>query len=156
EIQLHRADDPANRARFVREAEITGALEHPGVIPVYALGSHPDGRPYYAMRLVRGETLKVAIEQYHALPVTDRPAELRRLLGRGIDVCNAIAYAHSRGVVHRDLKPANVLLGPFGETLVVDWGLAKAGLGRHAADDATTDPTIHPSGSTEATRAGAA
>jgi serine/threonine-protein kinase len=156
EIQLHRADDPANRSRFLREAEITGALEHPGVIPVYALGTHPDGRPYYAMRLVRGETLKVAIEQLHALPVADRPAELRRLLGRLIDVCNAIAYAHSRGVVHRDLKPANVLLGPFGETLVVDWGLAKAGLGRHAADDATTDPTIHPSGSSEATRAGAA
>jgi serine/threonine-protein kinase len=157
EIQLHRADDPANRARFVREAEITGALEHPGVIPVYALGSHPDGRPYYAMRLVRGETLKVAIEQYHALPAADRPAELRRLLGRVIDVCNAIAYAHSRGVVHRDLKPANVLLGPFGETLVVDWGLAKAGLGRHAADDATTDPTIHPSSASgQPTRAGAA
>jgi serine/threonine-protein kinase len=157
EIQLHRADDPTSRARFVREAEITGALEHPGVIPVYALGTHPDGRPYYAMRLVRGETLKTAIERHHGLPAADRPAELRRLLRRLVDVCNAIAYAHSRGVVHRDLKPANVLLGPFGETLVVDWGLAKAGLGRPAADDATTDPTIHPSApGGEATRAGAA
>jgi len=157
EIQPHRADDPASRARFVREAEITGALEHPGVIPVYGLGTHPDGRPYYAMRFVRGETLKAAIERYHGLPAADRPVELRRLLGRLVHVCNAIAYAHSRGVVHRDLKPANVLLGPFGETLVVDWGLAKAGLGRHAADDATTDPTVHPSSeSGEPTRVGSA
>jgi tetratricopeptide (TPR) repeat protein/tRNA A-37 threonylcarbamoyl transferase component Bud32 len=156
EIQLHRADDPASRARFVREAEITGALEHPGVIPVYALGAHPDGRPYYAMRFVRGETLKAAIDRHHALPPAARPAELRRLLGRLIDVCNAVAYAHSRGVVHRDLKPANVLLGPFGETLVVDWGLAKAGVGRHTDDDATTDPTVRPSGSDAPTRPGSA
>jgi tetratricopeptide (TPR) repeat protein/tRNA A-37 threonylcarbamoyl transferase component Bud32 len=142
EIQAHRADEPASRARFVREAEITGALEHPGIIPVYGLGTYRDGRPFYAMRFVRGKSLKDAIDQYQKAPT---PAELRRLAGRLIDVCNAVAYAHSRGVVHRDLKPQNVMLGPFGETLVVDWGLAKAGLERPARDaDATTDPTIRP------------
>jgi tetratricopeptide (TPR) repeat protein/tRNA A-37 threonylcarbamoyl transferase component Bud32 len=142
EIQPHRADEPGSRARFVREAEITGALEHPGVIPVYGLGTYRDGRPYYAMRFVRGESLKVAIDRYHLTPTA---GELRRLVGRLVDVCNAVAYAHSRGVVHRDLKPQNVMLGPFGETLVVDWGLAKAGVERPAGDrDATTDPTIRP------------
>jgi eukaryotic-like serine/threonine-protein kinase len=159
EIQLHRADDPISRARFVREAEITGALEHPGIIPVYGLGTHPDGRPYYAMRFVRGETLKAAIERYHDGGANE-PAELRRLLRRLIDACNAVAYAHSRGVVHRDLKPANILLGPFGETLVVDWGLAKAGVDRVRPDPAnaeTTDPTVRPSGSDVGpTQAGAA
>jgi serine/threonine-protein kinase len=145
QIQPHRADDPSSQARFVREAEITGALEHPGVIPVYGLGTYADGRPYYAMRFVRGESLKDAIDRYHKAP---EPPELRRLIARLIDVCNAIAYAHSRGVVHRDLKPQNVMLGPFGETLVVDWGLAKAGVGRApgAADaDVTTDPSVRPS-----------
>jgi eukaryotic-like serine/threonine-protein kinase len=144
EIQPRRADDPGSRARFVREAEITGALEHPGIIPVYGLGAYPDGKPYYAMRFIRGESLKAAIDRYHAGPTS---LELRRLIRRLIDVCNAVGYAHSRGVVHRDLKPENVMLGPFGETLVVDWGLAKAGIDRPAGDpntDATTDPTIHP------------
>src|SRR5436305_1669917 len=78
EIQPHRADDAASRARFLREAEITGALEHPGVIPVYGLGTHPDGRPYYAMRLVRGETLKAAIERFHGEgPTAGRPLDRR-------------------------------------------------------------------------------
>ena len=124
------ADDPDSRHRFVMEAEITGGLEHPGIVPVYGLGNYADGRPYYAMRFIRGESLKEAIEQFHADQGLKkdhgrRALELRKLLRRFIDVCNAIDYAHSRGVLHRDLKPSNVVLGTHGETLVVDWGLAK-------------------------------
>src|SRR5205814_2484662 len=111
-----------------------------------------DGRPYYAMRFVRGETLKAAIDRYHA-GGAGRTAELRRLLRRLIDACNAVAYAHSRGVVHRDLKPANILLGPYGETLVVDWGLAKVvGRGEGAAHAGAVEATLQPvaaSGSSE-------
>jgi tetratricopeptide (TPR) repeat protein/tRNA A-37 threonylcarbamoyl transferase component Bud32 len=134
EIQQERADDPASRVRFVLEAEITGRLEHPGIVPVYGLGAYPGGRPYYAMRLIRGESLQAAVERFHAAgqPGRDRgerALQYRQLLRRFIDVCNAVAYAHSRGVIHRDLKPANVMLGKYGETLVVDWGLAKAGAG---------------------------
>jgi serine/threonine-protein kinase len=147
-IQEEHADDPDSRSRFLLEAEITGRLEHPGVVPVYGLGRYEDGRPYYAMRLVRGETLKEAIERFHGAegPARD-PAEralaLRALLGRFVDVCDAVAYAHSRGVLHRDLKPGNIMLGPYGETLVVDWGLAKAA-GRPDGIPGSTDGTIRP------------
>jgi serine/threonine-protein kinase len=131
EIRLGHADHPDSRARFVREAEVTGQLEHPGVVPVYSLGAYADGRPYYAMRFIRGDSLQQAIEAFHRAdgPGRDpgeRALSLRQLLGRFVDVCNAIAYAHSRGVLHRDLKPGNIMLGQYGETLVVDWGLAKA------------------------------
>jgi eukaryotic-like serine/threonine-protein kinase len=141
EIQHKHADQPTSRARFLLEAEITGALEHPGIVPVYGLGHYPDGRPFYAMRLVRGDNLADAIRRFHRSesPGCDpgaRALEFRKLLGRFVDVCNAIAYAHSRGVLHRDLKPDNVMLGKYGETLVVDWGLAKA-IGR-------ADPSLHP------------
>src|SRR5262249_17808615 len=84
-----------------------------------------DGRPYYAMRLIRGETLAAAVARFHATPGRFESMEFRQLLGRFVAVCQAVAYAHSRGVLHRDLKPGNVMLGPFGETLVLDWGLAK-------------------------------
>ena len=123
-----RADDPTSRFRFLVEAEITGGLEHPGIVPVYGLGTYGDGRPYYAMRFIRGESLKEAIEQFHspaAAADRSRDLELRKLLRRFLDVCNAIEYAHSRGVLHRDIKPANIIVGKHGETLVVDWGLAK-------------------------------
>ncbi len=131
EIQARHADDPFSRDRFLLEAEITGGLEHPGIVPVYALGSGPDGRPYYAMRFIRGDSLKEAIEAFHRADNTNRvdpgskELAFRQLLGRFIDVCNAIEYAHSRGVLHRDLKPGNIMIGKYGETLVVDWGLAK-------------------------------
>ena len=106
-------------------------------MPVYGLGHYADGRPFYAMRFIHGDSLKDAIERFHE--ADEQPGrdpggatlELRELLGRFIDVCNAIAYAHSRGVLHRDLKPGNIMLGKYGETLVVDWGLAKA-VGRAA------------------------
>jgi serine/threonine protein kinase/tetratricopeptide (TPR) repeat protein len=143
------ADDPASRQRFVAEAEITGGLEHPGVVPVYGLGTYGGGRPYYAMRFIRGDSLKEAIEHFHrddALqnPPGRRSLELRKLLRRFLDVCNAVDYAHSRGVIHRDIKPANIILGRHGETLVVDWGLAKV-VGR--ADSSAGEQTIAPSSS---------
>ena len=132
QILPEHADLPTHRARFVQEAEITGRLEHPGVVPVYSLGSDQSGRPYYAMRLVPGDTLKEAIHRFHSSGGTpgrglanEQSMEFRRLLGRFLDVCNTVGYAHSRGVIHRDLKPSNIMLGPYGETLVVDWGLAK-------------------------------
>jgi serine/threonine-protein kinase len=143
EIRPERAGDAASRQRFVLEAEITGGLEHPGVVPVYGLGSYADGRPYYAMRFIQGDTLQEAIRRFHADgPAAARGIAFRELLGRFVDICQAVAYAHSRGVLHRDLKPANVMLGRYGETLVVDWGLAKP-LGRRDAGDGG-EATLRP------------
>ncbi len=161
------ADDPVSRQRFVLEAEVTGGLEHPGIVPVYGLGTYGSGRPYYAMRFIKGDSLKEAIEAFHrpAHEISPSPPRgegarragegaggavascdlaLRKLLRRFLDVCNAIDYAHSRGVIHRDIKPANIILGKHGETLVVDWGLAKS-IGR--ADPSAGEQTIAPSSS---------
>ncbi|MFM9959729.1 MAG: WD40 repeat domain-containing serine/threonine protein kinase [Planctomycetaceae bacterium] len=162
EIRPKLASHPDVRSRFLREGRITGDLEHPGVVPVYSLSQYPDGRPYYAMRFIRGKSLKQAIQEFHAshateavgpksaavlkpqpaptTPTAEQPDDLvsdndadglkfdslEKLIRRLITVCETIAYAHSRGVVHRDLKPDNIMLGKFGETYVVDWGLAKA------------------------------
>jgi serine/threonine protein kinase/TolA-binding protein/soluble cytochrome b562 len=129
QIRAERADDSVSRARFLREAEITGGLEHPGIVPVYGLGRHGDGRPFYTMRFIRGESLREAIARFHGARPGRSDAEanlaLRRLLRRFTDACNAIDYAHGRGVLHRDIKPSNIIVGKHGETLVVDWGLAK-------------------------------
>jgi serine/threonine protein kinase len=130
EIQTQHAFSPESRSRFLLEAEVTGGLEHPGIVPVYGLGKYADGRPFYAMRFIRGGSLQEAIARFHRADKKgrnpwERSLALRQLLGRFIDVCNAIAYAHSRSVLHRDLKPGNIMLGQYGETLVVDWGLAK-------------------------------
>jgi serine/threonine protein kinase/tetratricopeptide (TPR) repeat protein len=205
EIKPQYAGNRNSQERFLLEGEITGSLEHPGIVPIYGMGRYNDGRPYYAMRFVHGESLEEAIRRYHDhLPLSPTTGEMatdprgpaadkvapggleatisledarkaktiaattqadvaatqakeqpanravkatkdelgeriiafRELLSRFIAVCNAIAYAHSRGVIHRDLKPANILLAKYGETLVVDWGLAKAA-GR--ADQAVSD-----------------
>jgi WD40 repeat protein/tRNA A-37 threonylcarbamoyl transferase component Bud32 len=140
-IQDAHADHPECRIRFVREAEITGKLEHPGIVPVYGVGETTEGRPFYAMRLIQGETLQEAIRRYHRTPhPRNKPdLELRRLLGRFVAVCNAMAYAHSQGVIHRDLKPENIMLGDYGETIVVDWGLAKS-VWRAEEEVGTTTP----------------
>jgi WD40 repeat protein/serine/threonine protein kinase len=105
--------------RFLREARVTGQLEHPNIVPVYELGQRADGTVYYTMKLVRGRTLARAIREAGDL------AGRLKLLPHLVDLCQAVAYAHSRGVVHRDLKPENVMLGEFGETVLLDWGLAK-------------------------------
>ncbi len=148
------ADNLNYRSKFLIEAEITGGLEHPGIVPVYGLGTYEDGRPYYAMRFIRGDSLKEAIAAFHADPAHKsdpgaRSLALRKLLRRFVDVCNAIEYAHSRGVLHRDIKPGNVMVGNHGETLVVDWGLAKP-LGR--SEPGSGERSLVPStssGSTE-------
>jgi tetratricopeptide (TPR) repeat protein/tRNA A-37 threonylcarbamoyl transferase component Bud32 len=149
EIKGKYAQDPESRARFLLEAEVTGSLEHPGIVPIYSLGNYPDGRPFYAMRFVPGDSLQDALEVFHRAdgPKRDpgqRSLELRKLLGRFLAVCDAVAYAHSRGVLHRDLKPANILVGPYGETLVVDWGLAKTG-GDTPQSGLDTEPALRPS-----------
>jgi serine/threonine-protein kinase len=153
EIQDRFADRPDARGRFLREAEITGNLEHPGVVPVYGLGAYPDGRPYYATRFIRGESMQEAIERFHKADSDPRrdPGErslaLRDLLGRFVAVCHAVAYAHSRGVIHRDLKPANCMLGEYGETLVVDWGLARLLDQPHGEKTTAERPILAGSGS---------
>ena len=107
-------------ARFLREARITARLQHPNIVPVHEIGARDDGRLYYTMRYVRGRTLA------DALAACASPGDRLRWMDAYASVCHAIAYAHSQGVVHRDLKPANVMVGAFGETVVLDWGLAKA------------------------------
>ena len=141
-IQPSHARYGPSRRRFLYEAEITGRLEHPGVVPVYGLGADAAGQIVYAMRFVRGETLEQAIVRFHGKRQGDKPTSsqeetdptvasafaslhFRQLLQRFIAVCNTIGFAHSRGLLHRDLKPANIMLGDYGETLVMDWGLAK-------------------------------
>src|SRR5262249_44807172 len=114
-------------ARFLEEAQITGQLEHPGIVPVYELVRSPEGQSFYTMRFVRGRTLAEAAKAHHERRAAGRagPLELRELLTAFQGGCNAVAYAHGGGVLHRDLKGQNVGLGDFGEVMVLDWGLAK-------------------------------
>jgi hypothetical protein len=106
--------------RFVEEAQIGGQLQHPGIAPVYELGQFADRRPFFSMKLVKGETLSRLLASR-----ADLAAERGRFIGIFEQVCQTMAYAHSRGVIHRDLKPANIMVGAFGEVQVMDWGLAK-------------------------------
>lgn len=109
----------ASSTAFLREARATARLQHPGIVPVYDLGRRPDGTPFYTMKYLRGRTLSAAIHARKSLK------ERLELLGAFVDICQAVAYAHNQGVIHRDLKPANVMVGEFGETVVLDWGLAR-------------------------------
>jgi eukaryotic-like serine/threonine-protein kinase len=125
----NRAADPAEYWRLEREAAITSRLEHPGIVPVYAVRGGGSDQPFYVMKFVEGETFRVAVDRLFAGEVRPSAAfyqglPFRKLLQRLIDVCNTVAFAHGRGIVHRDIKPGNIMLGPFGETLLVDWGLA--------------------------------
>jgi serine/threonine protein kinase len=119
-LKTEHVGKPAAEQRFVEEAQVGGQLQHPGILPVYDLGRFDDGRPFFAMKLVKGDTV--------ADKLTERPgpaADLGKFLQDFLKVCRTVAYTHSRGVIHRDLKPSNVMVGSFGEVLVMDWGLAK-------------------------------
>ena len=137
-------------ARFVHEAQLQAQLSHPGVVAVHERGELPDGRPYLVMPEVRGHTLQLAIRDH----IEPNPAGLRRLAGAFAAVCETTAYAHSRSVIHRDLKPDNVMLGPFGETLVLDWGLGTLLNDVHEAFDAPLAPISTERGGTLATQPG--
>lgn len=112
--------------RFLNEAQITGQLEHPGIVSVYEMGEAPNGLPFYAMKFLDGETLADVISKHRAMPEGETKRQsLRRILQRYLDICNTLAFSHENGIIHRDLKPANVMVGQFGETVVLDWGLAR-------------------------------
>jgi serine/threonine-protein kinase len=113
-------DEPRTVQRFVEEAQIGGQLQHPGVVPIYEAGRLPDQRPYFTMKLVEGRTLAALLKERKG-PADDLP----RFLKIFEQICQTLAYAHSKGVIHRDLKPLNVMVGAFGEVQVMDWGLAK-------------------------------
>ena len=128
EIRPERSGSSGVWARFLAEARITGQLEHPGIVPIYELARKgADQRPYYTMRFVRGLTLGDSIRAYHDRREKGEatPLELASLAGAFLSVCQAMAYAHSRGIIHRDLKGQNIVLGDYGEVMVLDWGLAK-------------------------------
>ena len=148
--------DPASRARFLLEAEVTSRLEHPGVVPVYGLGQTKNGHPFYAMRFIEGETLDAAIQRYHDCPRadagrSDRERQFNDLLLRFVAVCQTIAYAHNRGIIHRDIKPVNILLGRYGQTIVVDWGLALP-VGRQGVFKDSEERTLMPSSGSDSNR----
>ncbi|MBI5364725.1 MAG: serine/threonine protein kinase [Planctomycetes bacterium] len=137
--------DPSTLARFLEEAQVTGQLDHPGIVPVHELGLDAEGRVYFTMRLVHGRDLEAIF--------TDVAREkdgwtVPRALGVLLKACEAMAYAHDRGVVHRDLKPANVMVGRFGEVYVMDWGLARVRghVDRHAARPRPESSTPHDGG----------
>lgn len=127
ELRPDRGADEQSLRRFVKEAQITGQLEHPNIVPVYELSSSGKDGLFYTMRFLRGRTLREAIREYHSKRKGGGTGslELRHLLQAFAGICNAIAYAASKGVVHRDLKPGNIMMGSFGEVVVLDWGLAK-------------------------------
>jgi WD40 repeat protein/serine/threonine protein kinase len=118
-------------ARFLREAEITGQLDHPGIVPVHEIGTDEHGRVYFTMRLVEGESLGAVLEKMNKGDATWTQTRVVDVL---VKICETLAFAHSRGVVHRDLKPANIMVGRFGETYVMDWGLAKVLPGKSLPD----------------------
>jgi serine/threonine-protein kinase len=139
-LQQRHGGDPELVRRFREEAQVTGQLQHPGIPPVHEVGTLPDGRPFLAMKLIRGQTLEALLAQ--------RPspaAELPRFLAVFEQVAQTLAYAHSRGVIHRDLKPANVMVGAFGEVQVMDWGLAKV-LGAGEREEETAEASVIATG----------
>jgi serine/threonine-protein kinase len=163
-------NNPEIVRRFLEEAQIAGQLQHPGIVPVYDVGQLDDDRPYFAMKLVKGRTLAEMLAEPPVGHVSNvpgeearskrAPQELARLLDVFAQVCNAMAYAHDRGVIHRDLKPANVMVGSFGEVQVMDWGLAKvlnlASRERQRPEEETyPTPVVDAPGTPEQTQAGA-
>jgi serine/threonine protein kinase/formylglycine-generating enzyme required for sulfatase activity len=133
-------ESPA-RSRFVDEAKATAQLDHPSIVPVHDAGELPDGRMFFAMKLVRGTNLEQVLDKARFVGAQAKP--LSHLLQAFLRVCEAVAFAHARGVLHRDLKPQNIMLGEFGEVYVMDWGLFKLGLTTDAARD-TVEPESSP------------
>ena len=129
EIKPEFADVAEARRRFIFEAEVTASLEHPGIVPIHGLGRDDGGRPFYAMKFIRGSSLHQEIAELHdeeaGLSGSVRARKLRNCIQQIIAVCTTVEYAHSRGVLHRDIKPKNIMIGKHGETLLVDWGVAK-------------------------------
>ena len=126
-IRPDRESAPVNRKQFQVEAKVTGSLDHPGVTPVCGIGETPSGQPFYVMRFLPGDSLADRVKRYEVdneLSESDRAVEFRKMLVSFVSVCKTIAYAHSRGILHRDIKPENIMMGLYGETVVVDWGLA--------------------------------
>lgn len=159
-IRSDRVVDASGRARFLHEARIAGRHEHPGIVPVHDLIGTEGGRPFYVMRYVGGQSLAQALRAFHHPEANPRPPgehglALRSFLAQFIDICNAISYSHSIGVIHRDVKPANVMLGQFGETQLVDWGLGKvlgqtddgSGLSSSSSSVSGEDPELTVAGS---------
>ncbi|HZN34675.1 MAG TPA: protein kinase [Pirellulaceae bacterium] len=137
------ANDPDCLASFRAEREITARMQHPGIVPVYGVGQLPGGRPFYVMRYIKGRSLKEAIADFYAraaaMTRTQRELEFHKLLSSFVAACHTVAYAHNRCVINRDLKPEHIMLGRYGETLVVDWGLAM----RVAPPNAKSDPSAN-------------
>lgn len=142
-----RAGDPSFRARFVREARLAAQLQHPNILPVYDLGLSEEGDLYFAMKRVHGRTLEDIIRGLRrGEDELEERFPLPRLLGMFGQICQAVHYAHTRGVLHRDLKPANIMIGSFGEIVLMDWGLAKRipplpSTERHLFDDHPLEPS---------------
>ena len=157
ELRPERAGSPPALARFVEEAKITGQLQHPSIVPVYEfVPTTGDAPAFYTMRFIKGRTLADAVHVYHrerAAGTTDS-LMLRALLGNFVAVCNSVAYAHSRKVLHRDLKPQNIVLGDFGEVIVLDWGLAKL-TGQKDPTASLVSVSVGPAGSRDETAQGA-
>ena len=130
--------DPETIARFFREAHIQGRLDHPSIVPVHDLGTDRDGNPYFVMKRLTASTLAEVLTRRSTDQIIRDKWPRRQLLARFVDVCLAVEFAHTRGVVHRDLKPANIMLGDFGEVYVLDWGLARV------IEDSRRSQPIHP------------
>src|SRR5262249_5242748 len=125
-LHPHLAQSEYMKSRFLREARVTAQLQHPATVPVYEIGQDVEGRLYFTMKKVEGDTLREILDKQS---LGDQQAiatyKLERMLGTIIQVCNALSYAHNHGVVHRDVKPENILIGSFGEVMLLDWGVAK-------------------------------
>lgn len=134
------ADDPFEQQRFLREARVTAMLQHPNTIPIYELSRDTKGHYYFTMKMVEGSTLREVLNGDSQMEEWQQPP-LRRLIDVLVQVCYALDYAHNHGVVHRDVKPANILLGPFGEVLLLDWGLAKV-WGMEQTSDISLEPAV--------------
>ncbi len=142
-------EDPEHRARFVEEAQVTGQLEHPNIVPIHELGLDSEGRLFFTMKLLRGKNLGEILDEIREYPAVEAARyPLSKLIHALIHACNAVAFAHARGVVHRDLKPGNIWVGEYGEVYVMDWGCAKVGAANRDSQRIQVKPPKHAQAST--------